>query len=156
MNLCLKCSIFISEHIMITFIANRPCVSLVDGKNNRGNTNQLQALCNKEWTDFSNTHFLKIIWYKLKITECEHQHGAQKLCKMFVLSLYIYWCDCWCCFLLNTCCLYIDPWRHLTANNVYKTLFKECQSNTNSRSTKIALCWCSCIWYRTSLYVMPG
>ena len=26
---------------------------------------------------------------------------------MWVLSLCIYWYDCWCCFLLNICCLYI-------------------------------------------------
>ena len=29
---------------------------------------------------------------------------------MWVLSLCIYWCDCWCCFLLKICCPYIDPW----------------------------------------------
>ena len=39
---------------------------------------------------------------------------------MWVWSLCIYWCDCWCCFLLNICCLYIDPlegkpkiWKHI-------------------------------------------
>ena len=35
---------------------------------------------------------------------------------MWVLSLCIYWCSCWCCFLLNICCLYIDPWGEHTKN----------------------------------------
>ena len=76
---------------------------------------------------------------------------------MWVLSLCIYWCNCWCCFLLNIFCLYIDPWRGQTETlNAYQSLFKWCQSNTNSRSTKIALCWCSCIWCWKSLYGIPG
>ena len=41
---------------------------------------------------------------------------------------------------------YIDPWREQTEYlNAYQTLCKYCQSNINSRSTKIAFL-CSCIW----------
>ena len=40
--------------------------------------------------------------HKLKTTKYEHQIGARQLCPMQVSCLCVYWCDCWCCFLLDT------------------------------------------------------
>ena len=38
---------------------------------------------------------------------------------MWVLCLFIYWCDCWYCFLLNICWLDIDPWGEKTKNGMH-------------------------------------
>ena len=49
MNLCLKRKIFISEHIVIrdTFHCKQTmCASRVNGKNDRGNTSEIQAVRN--------------------------------------------------------------------------------------------------------------
>ena len=65
------------------------------------------------------------IWQNVKIAECEHHCCVRKLCYIWVLRLCIKWCDCWCCFLLNACCLYIDLWSEQTKHlNSYQTLFK--------------------------------
>ena len=39
--------------------------------------------------------------------------GLENLSKMLVLSLCVYWCNSWSCFLINTCCLYIESWSIL-------------------------------------------
>ena len=71
---------FISEHIVIHFIANRPsvCRALM--------VKAIEVLqmrhkpyASIEGNDFSNA-LVVTIWYRLKITECEHEYGAQKLC----------------------------------------------------------------------------
>ena len=61
----------------------------------------------------------------LKLLNGNINMAHEKLCQMWVMSLYIYWCDCRCCFLLNICYLYIDPWGMQTENlNTYQSLFK--------------------------------
>ena len=63
--------------------------------------------------------------HKLKTTECEHQYETRKLCPMLVLCLCVYWCDCWCCFMLDTCSTHIDITENL---NAYQTFLSRAKA----------------------------
>ena len=65
--------------MLITFHCKQTmCVSCVNGKSDRGNASEIQAVCNNRKNWFFKCHSFLTILYKLKITECEHQYGARK------------------------------------------------------------------------------
>ena len=129
-NVCVKESVFemlniyIWTHCDTFYCKHTTCVSCVHGKSDRGHASEIHAVCNNGKNWFFTCPCFWTIWYKLKIAECEHHYGTRKLCYIWGLSLCVYWCDCWCCFLLNICCLYIGPSREQSKNlNAHKTLF---------------------------------
>ena len=52
-------------------------VSHVNGKGDRGYAREIQAVCNNRKSWFFKCHSFLTIWYKLEITECEHQYGHE-------------------------------------------------------------------------------
>ena len=93
------------------------CVSHVNGEGDRigGMQGKSKPYAAMERADFSNPivfdNLVQIgnYWMWTSI-------WTRKLCLMWVLSLCIYCCDCWCCVLLNNCCLY--NWSLRRANRI--------------------------------------